>query len=241
MNNSILTIPIINLSLAFIPVLVVIFVIYKWSLKGSTAIYAVFRMLIQLVAIGYVLSYIFAIENPIIVILVLTVMLIASGFISLRALTDKNLATFFILLASITVGGITSLLFITGIVLELKPWFLPQYLIPLAGMSIANCMNTVSLAAERFESELRNNSSYDDARRTALHAALIPTINSLLAVGIVSLPGMMTGQILSGVDPLIAVRYQIVVMCMIFGSSGIASACYLMLQKPALSNPGNTH
>ena len=97
-------------------------------------------------------------------------------------------------------------------------------------MTIANCMNTVSLAAERFESELTNH-PYNEARHTAMSAALIPTINSLFAVGIVSLPGMMTGQILSGVDPLIAVRYQIVVMCMIFGSSGIASASYLLLQK----------
>ncbi len=60
-----------------------------------------------------------------------------------------------------------------------------------------------------------------------MDAALIPQINALLAVGLVALPGMMTGQILSGVDPLVAVRYQIVVMCMIFGSSGVAAACYL--------------
>ena len=65
----------------------------------------------------------------------------------------------------------------------------------------------------------------------ALRTALIPIINSLLAVGLVSLPGMMTGQILSGVSPLIAVRYQIMVMCMIFGSAGITSAIFLHLIK----------
>ena len=70
------------------------------------------------------------------------------------------------------------------------------------------------------------------ARTTALDAALIPQVNALLAVGLVSLPGMMTGQILSGVDPLIAVRYQIVVMCMIFGSSGLAAVAYLVSQRP---------
>jgi putative ABC transport system permease protein len=231
MNNSILTIPVINLSLAFIPVLVVLIILFRWSLNSRAALYAVIRMLTQLVLIGYALSYIFAIENPAIVILVLIVMLTASSFISFRTITNKNPAAFFTLFASITVGGITTVLFMTGIVLELDPWFLPQYLIPLAGMIIANCMNTVSLAAERFESELKNNTSYDDARRTALNTSLIPTINSLLAVGLVSLPGMMTGQILSGVDPLIAVRYQIIVMCMVFGSSGISSACYLILQK----------
>ncbi|MGK0296769.1 MAG: putative ABC transport system permease protein [Gammaproteobacteria bacterium] len=231
MNNSILTIPVINLSLAFTPVLVVLIILFRWSLNSRTALYAVIRMLTQLILIGYALSYIFAIERPAIVILVLIVMLTASSFISFRTITNKNPTAFFTLFASITVGGITTVLFMTGVVLELDPWFLPQYLIPLAGMIIANCMNTVSLAAERFESELRNNTAYDDARRIALNTSLIPTINSLLAVGLVSLPGMMTGQILSGVDPLIAVRYQIIVMCMVFGSSGISSACYLILQK----------
>ena len=91
-------------------------------------------------------------------------------------------------------------------------------------------MNTVSLAAERFESEFRRGESYVIARRTALDAALIPQINILFAVGLVALPGMMTGQILSGVDSNIAVRYQIMVMWMTFGSGGIAAAIYLALQ-----------
>ena len=72
--------------------------------------------------------------------------------------------------------------------------------------------------------------AYEDARRTALQASLIPVINSLLAVGLVALPGMMTGQILSGVSPLIAAKYQIVVMSMLFGAAGLSSALYLGLQ-----------
>ena len=165
MNSTVLSIPVLNLSLAFIPVMVVVAILYRWSLKSRTAIYAVMRMLTQLILIGYALSYIFAIENPAIVILVLIVMLIASTFISYRAVTENTPATFFTFFVSIAAGGITTLLFMTGIVLELEPWFLPQYLIPLAGMTIANCMNTVSLAAERLESELKINSSYDDVRQ----------------------------------------------------------------------------
>ncbi len=69
-----------------------------------------------------------------------------------------------------------------------------------------------------------------DARRAALDAALIPQINGLLAVGLVSLPGMMTGQILAGVEPLVAVRYQIMVMAMVFGSGGLAAVLYLTLR-----------
>jgi putative ABC transport system permease protein len=231
MNNSILLIPVTNLVLSFIPVIVVMAIIYRWSLNVRTALYAVTRMLIQLLLIGYALVYIFAIDHAGIIFIVLAVMLTAASLISFRSVRDKKISFFITLLLSISIGGLTTLFFVTGIVLKLEPWFLPQYMIPLAGMIIANCMNCVSLAAERFDSELRNNASYVDAQRTSLNASLIPVINSLFAVGLVSLPGMMSGQILSGVDPLIAVRYQIMVMCMVFGSAGISSACYLTLIK----------
>jgi putative ABC transport system permease protein len=98
-------------------------------------------------------------------------------------------------------------------------------------MIFANSMNAVSISAERFENENERGYSYREARATSYKAALIPIINSLFAVGLVSLPGMMTGQILSGVDPLIAVRYQMMVMLMILGSAGISVAIYLLLLK----------
>ena len=113
------------------------------------------------------------------------------------------------------------------IVLNLHPFYSARYLIPLAGMVFASAMNSVSISAERFQSELDRGSDTSSARELALKAALIPITNSLFAVGLVSLPGMMTGQILSGVDPLIAVRYQIMVMCMLFSSAGLSAACFL--------------
>ena len=99
-------------------------------------------------------------------------------------------------------------------------------------MIFANAMNSVSIAAERFSSELSAGLDRVEARRKAFEAALIPLVNSLLAVGLVALPGMMTGQVLAGISPLIAARYQILVMCMLFGSSGIAAACYLYWSRP---------
>ena len=102
-------------------------------------------------------------------------------------------------------------------------------------MIFANAMNSVSIAAERFSSELSAGLDRADARRKAFEAALIPLVNSLLAVGLVALPGMMTGQVLAGVSPLIAARYQILVMCMLFGSSGIAAASYLYWSRPPRS------
>jgi putative ABC transport system permease protein len=79
--------------------------------------------------------------------------------------------------------------------------------------------------------ELGHGLRWEEARLTAYHAAMIPVINSLFAVGLVSLPGMMTGQILSGVSPLIAARYQIMVMCMIFASAGISTAIFLTFSR----------
>jgi putative ABC transport system permease protein len=106
--------------------------------------------------------------------------------------------------------------------------------VPLAGMIFAGSMNAVSLAAERFQSEYERGTPYPDARRIALRAALIPITNSLFAVGLVALPGMMTGQILSGISPLIAAKYQIVVMTMLFGASGISAAIYIVLANRRL-------
>ncbi|MEC9313790.1 MAG: ABC transporter permease, partial [Pseudomonadota bacterium] len=102
---------------------------------------------------------------------------------------------------------------------------------PLAGMIFANSMNSVSLAAERLAAELSRNLDFRQARNEAFQAAFIPTINSMLAVGLVSLPGMMTGQILSGVSPTVAAHYQIVVMCMIFASAGLSTALFLQISR----------
>jgi putative ABC transport system permease protein len=87
------------------------------------------------------------------------------------------------------------------------------------------------LAGERFHAELERGDDYLSARRAAMEAAMIPQVNALLAVGLVSLPGMMTGQILSGVDPLTAARYQIMVMCMIFSTAGLSAVLYMILKK----------
>ncbi len=95
-------------------------------------------------------------------------------------------------------------------------------------------MNSIGLAAERIDAEIKRGVDYDKARSIALRAALIPIVNALFGVGIVSLPGMMTGQILSGVSPLIAVRYQVLVMCMLFSASGISAAFFLQLIKSHL-------
>jgi putative ABC transport system permease protein len=119
-----------------------------------------------------------------------------------------------------------------AIVVIIRPaqWFAPQYLIPLAGMVLGNSMNSASLAGERLSSLIQQNRREIEThlclgatakqaiagyQKTAIHASLIPTLNQMMVVGIVSLPGMFTGQVLAGIDPLNAASYQILILFMI--------------------------
>jgi putative ABC transport system permease protein len=218
-----------DIAIALIPVMVTLVIIFCWAHSVKNAAIALLRMLIQLLLIGYALDFIFNANNQWIIIAVLSFMLLAASWISLGALPVKSSTLLACSLAAIAVGGIFNLVLISQGVLHADPWYQPAVMIPLAGMIFSNSMNSVSLAGERYYSELGHHDDLARARSTAFQAALIPITNSLLAVGLVSLPGMMTGQILAGTSPLIAARYQIIVMCMIFSSAGISAALFLWL------------
>ena len=229
------TIPILELSIVFIPTAFLLIVMFRWQLKAVTGLYANLRMLVQLILVGYFLTYIFETNQPLVIVLLIIIMITVSAWIALRSFENKDIKTYFIILISIGAPGLILLGLVTQFVLQMQKWFEPSLVVPIAGMIFANSMNTLSLAAERFESELNRGEDYIYARRVALDASLIPQINSLFAVGLVALPGMMTGQILSGVDPIIAVRYQIMVMWMMFGSGGLAAVLYLIFRISSVS------
>lgn len=193
--------------------------------------YAMARMLGQLLLIGYVLIYIFDSSDWRVIAVVLMVMLTASGWIAIRPLGKRDLRSYLHALGAITVGGVLTLALVTQLVIGVEPWFSPRFVVPLAGMTLAGSMNAVSLAADRFQAEISGGTDYLQARQRSFRTALIPIINSLFAVGLVALPGMMTGQILAGVSPLIAAKYQIVVMTMLFGATGLSAATYLWFQR----------
>lgn len=188
-------------------------------------------MVVQLLVIGYFLVYIFEADVPWIVLAVMAVMVAAASWIALRTNPQLRPALYGYAFFSILISGGLTVALITQAVLTLDPWYEPSFMVPLAGMIFAASMNAVSLAAERILAELRRGVSYVDARRIAMQAGLIPIVNTLFAVGLVSLPGLMTGQILSGVSPLIAVRYQVMVMCMVFGASGMSAAVFVTLLR----------
>ena len=234
MNTALTEISLQGLIFAFLPVAVVIGIMFRWSTGAPTAIYATLRMLIQLLLIGYVLVYIFKTDQPEFIMAVLVIMLTVASWIAIRPLQKKQPQMYMNSFLSISIGSILILTLVIQIVIDIEPWFSPRYVVPLAGMIISSAMNTVSLAAERFQSEYDKKTPYIEARRIALRVSLIPIINSLFAVGLVALPGMMTGQILSGVSPLIAAQYQIVVMTMLFSASGISASLYLVLINRSL-------
>jgi putative ABC transport system permease protein len=225
------TIAPLHLVAAAIPAMLVLFVLWRWRADAAQGFIALARMIAQLLLVGYVLVYVFEADTPWVVLVVLGVMVVAASWIALRTVPALRGSLYRHAFFSVLAGGGVTLALVTQIVLSLDPWYEPKFVVPLAGMIFAASMNSVSIAAERLFAELNRGVPYVDARRIALQAGLIPIVNTLLAVGLVSLPGFMTGQILSGVSPLIAVRYQVMVMCMIFGASGLSAALFLTLVR----------
>ena len=212
---------------------------FLWRAGYRQGIYGNVRMLVQLLLIGYVLNYIFDADEPWIIGLVIGIMITVSAWIATRPLKTKDIWSYATMVGAIGFSGLPILWLVSQIVLSMPRWFEPSVIVPIAGMIFANAMNTVSLAAERFQTEMSNGRNIQESQRISLQVSMIPQVNSLLAVGLVALPGMMTGQILSGIDPLVAARYQIVVMCMIFGSGGLAAVLFLYVQ-PRLKLQENT-
>jgi len=234
MTIELQTIPLLNLAIIFAPVVVVVLILFRWSLNGVNALYSVGRMVLQLALVGFLLATIFNTVNPWLVVLVLTVMVVAASWIALGTVRGLRGQLYSRALGAIILCGGSVLWLVVVVVLKADSIFSPQVVIPLAGMIFAGAMNSISLAVERLQTELNSGQPVNAARNIAMQTAMIPVINSMFAVGLVSLPGMMTGQILSGVSPLVAVRYQVVVMCMLFGASGMATALFLKLALPLM-------
>lgn len=214
-----------DLAWMVIPLLVLGYFMSSWGIGVKSLIIATVRMVIQLVVIGYLLIYIFNTNSQSLVVFILSFMIVVAGWIAIRQTKEKKLKSFLSIIISIGVAS-TFILILILQVIHLEVWYESRYTVPLAGMIVATSMNALSLFIERLESELTHTNSFKQARNLAFSASMIPQINALLAVGLVSLPGMMTGQILSGVSPLVAVRYQIVVMVMGICVSGLASIIY---------------
>lgn len=209
-----------------LPIVAVAGIFRVWKAPVTEVFTASLRMFVQLLAVGYFLVFIFESPDPMVTAGVLLVMLFAATWIAIRPVKHYP-GILMPALVALLVSVATHLALSVFLIIQVESWYQPNIIIPLAGMYFANTMNSISLSAERFYSEVGHGSDALAARNKAFSAAMIPQINGLLAVGLVALPGMMTGQILSGVSPLIAVRYQILIMTMLLGTTGVGSALML--------------
>ncbi len=227
MSNGVVPITSLGIALSLLPLLVVGWIYQRWNRKGSLLLYATARMVGQLLLMGFVLIAIFKIESPWMMFPVVGFVLSVSSWIALRPLGHRTRRRYGVIVGSLGLACGGMLAYVLVIVIGAEPLYNPRYFIPLAGMIFANAMSAISLAGERFDMERGRGEAEAAARAAAFNAAMIPQVNGFLAVGLVSLPGMMTGQILAGIDPLLAIRYQIVVMAMVLGSAGLAVALFL--------------
>jgi putative ABC transport system permease protein len=242
-----------DLALAFALVLVAM-AISAWQRLGLARGFAIgaARATVQLVAVGYVLVFLFNTRRWYLVLLVLFVMLVAATITATDRQKSGRAGLLVISGTAMLVGAGLTLAYVDAVVLRLRPWYDPQYLIPIFGMIIGNSMNGAALAAERLNSEMElrrgeveaylalgaspARASAEPVRR-ALVAAMMPTVNLLMVVGLVSLPGMMTGQVIAGSSPLTAVRYQIAVVFMLAGAVAMTSVVVALWYRRTFFTP----
>ena len=208
----------------------------------KSLVWGTVRTFVQLTFIGYVLKYVFSVNNLWMVLALVVLMC----YIAARASTARTpnvpnfplLTAFWSLLTSTILVG----LIVVRWVIDPEPWYTARIVIPIFGMILGNSMNGIALSIDRLYGDINARlpeiegllsfgaTPWEAVRgcvKNAIRSGMTPTINSMMVVGLVSLPGMMTGQILGGADPHVAVRYQIVVMLMI--AAAVAIGCLLLV------------
>lgn len=252
--QGIVKLNILQFSLIYLLLLIVLAIMKKSKINQTQLlITASIRMTVQLILAGLVLTYIFENSHPIFVILYITAMVL----FSIKRVLSKNkgLNKNFKMAVSLSLifSGISVLIYFVYIVVG-ESIFNPQYTIPLAGMIMGNSMTGVTLALKTFTENIKSQRSKIEALlnlgatpkkillpyvNNALETALLPTLNSMLGMGIVSLPGMMTGQILSGTLPTTAIMYQIAIMIAICTSVCLTVFCSLNFGYKTIYNKKN--
>ena len=245
-----------DLALA-LPLVLVAVALSAWQRLGlgKGLVFGTIRASVQLILVGHVLLWLFAANQWYFVIGLMVLMVIVAAYTAAGRQTHgatglKHLRT--ICGIAILAGSALTIAYVTRVVVPVTPWYDPRYLIPLFGMIVSNAMNGAALAAERLQSEMEasrpeieaylalgasaQRASGEPVRR-AMIAAMIPAVNSLAVIGIVSLPGMMTGQILAGTDPTLAVRYQLVVAFMLVAATAITSAAVVLWYRRSFFSP----
>ncbi|MFT7484614.1 MAG: putative ABC transport system permease protein [Candidatus Paceibacteria bacterium] len=211
---------------------------------GKTLLWAGLRTVVQLMLLGFVLVKVFASSSPWAVAGICSLMVLLAAHEAVRRAGRSYRGVRRDIFLSLLVGGGVSMMFVAFLVLGNDPWWAPRYLIPLLGMVLGNGLTGISLGLERCLASLDEDRDsveiwiaagakpWEAARPTAaraIRAGLIPILNAMSVAGLVTIPGMMTGQILGGTDPPMAARYQILVMFLIAGATAAGTTGAVLL------------
>jgi putative ABC transport system permease protein len=214
------------LALGIIGIAIALSLWQKLGLEGQL-LYSAGRSLLQLMVVGYILEFIFALDTSWSVMLIVGVMISIATVVTRNRIGKKIQGLFPMIWLSLVASSSLTIGYIILLIIQPPTWYEPQYLIPLVGMLLGNAMNGASLAGERLVSAIKNNrleiethlslgatpkQAITTYQKDAIRAGLIPTINQMMVVGLVSLPGMFTGQVLAGGNPLDAASYQILIL-----------------------------
>ena len=222
-------------------------------LDEPTAALDAVRTIVQLTLIGLVLQWVFAMNRWYTVLLLVAVMTVMAGTAAVNRTDRRYPGVYQNSIVSVWASTwLISAFALLVVMRQVQPWYQPQYAIPFAGMILGNTLNGISLGLNRLGEELVGHrdevemllslgaTRWEAARsrvRQAVRTGMIPIINSMMVVGIVNLPGMMTGQLIAGVDPIEAVKYQIVIMFLIASGTSLGTISVVLLSYRRLFNP----
>ncbi len=205
------------------------------------------RTFIQLFIMGYILRYIFKIDNAYFILLISLGMILFAAITIKGRVRERKVSYFIPTFMSMVISYMIVTVVVTAVIVQVDPWYTPQYFILLGGMVVGKSMNAVAISLDRLFSEVRKRgeeielylclgATYREATadilKNSIRAGMIPTINAMMAVGVIFIPGTMAGIILTGADPLLSIKYQIVVMLMLSGATAIGSiiVTYLVMR-----------
>ena len=227
--------------------LILIVLMVSWRLRlhlTKTLFMAALRTVVQLSFIGLILAWVFAREQWYEVLSILTIMTLIAGSAAKNRVKRRYKGLFIDTLLAVSVSAVLVTAIAILVILEVQPWYIPQFVIPILGLILGNSLTAISLTSNQlinafYEQQARIEmmlslsatpfEAVHEQIRTAIINGMTPTLNSMLVVGVVSLPGMMTGQILAGADPTQAIRYQIVTMFLICVSSTLGCTISALL------------
>lgn len=221
--------------------------VLRLRLEGRLLIASV-RMTVQLVLVGLVLNTVFQLNQLPLILLLAAGMTLIAGVAAVRRTEHRFAGVWVSSIVSVWASSWIAAGLAVLVIIRPSPWYVPQVLIPILGMILGNALNGISLSLDRLGAELANRrdeidmllahgatrwEAARDSVQAAVRSGMIPILNTMAVAGIVSLPGMMTGQILSGVEPLEAVKYQIVIMFLIAAaaSMGAIGVCLLSYHR----------